>query len=85
MFAVNPGDNVVEDEVIFRLQPIALRPAAGERIEYDDLGRGLDAAHGRVLPCDEKTELIHYGVRKGRFLRIKKLIFAILKIRCSLG
>ena len=84
MSAVDPGDDIVKDQVIFGLEPIALRPAAGECIQHDDLGPCLDTDRGRVLSCDEKAQLIHDGVRKRHFLGIKKLIFAIVKIRCSL-
>ena len=80
-----PGDNIVKDQVIFCLEPIALRPAACECIEHDDPGPGLNAHRRRVLPCDEDTKLIHNGAGKRRLLSVKKLIFAIVKIRCSLG
>src|SRR5437016_3841058 len=84
MFAVNPRDDIVKDEVILGLQPVALCPAARERIEHNDLRAGLDADRRCVLPCDEDTELIHNGAGKRRLLSVEKLIFAIVKIRCSL-
>src|SRR5262245_63626092 len=84
MFAVCPRNNVVEDEMVFRLEPIGLGPTACECIQHDDLRSRLHAGGGGVLPCDKNAELVHNGARERRSLIVKKLVFAIVKVRCSL-
>ena len=85
MLAVCPGDDVVEDQMILRLKPIALRSAACESIEHDDFRARRNAPRRSVLSCDEKAELIYDGAGEHRFLRVKELVFTIAKILATSG
>src|SRR3989442_4783560 len=83
MFAARPGDDIVKDQMIFCLEPIALCTAACKGIQYDDLRSSMNAGGGRVLARDKNADLIDDGIRERRLLRVKHLVFAIVKIRCN--
>ena len=84
MFAVRPGDNIVKNHVVFRLEPVTLCPAGREGIQHDDLRPRLNTNRRRVLPGDKNAELIHKDVRERGLLSVKELVFAIMKIRGNL-
>src|SRR5690242_13349621 len=85
MFAMRPGPDVVEDEVILRLEPVGLCATACERIQHDNFGSRLYAHRGSVLSGDKDTELVDDCAGICGLLRIKKLIFAIAKVRRNFG
>ena len=81
MFALRPGPDVIEDQVIFRLEPVRLCSTPCERIQNDDPGPRIQTDRWRVLPGDEDAKLMDDRGGKRGFLGIKKLIFPIAKIR----
>src|SRR5262249_28059819 len=82
--SVDPRNRIMKRSVIFRLQTIGLRAAAGECVEYDDLRCRECAADWLVLFAEENSKIVDQFRAERCGLRICERILAIPKISCSL-